>query len=107
MTFVKASFAHLMAIGTRGAYAGASNQTSASDFQTYILGKTSYGTCDADSFRYCYYAWTRNALAAEDKLLERGFECNIQDLSNVQGSPGFVYVCTKGQRAFMWTKKRA
>jgi len=106
MNFIRTKWSRLMAIGTRGAYAGGSNHTDLEDFMSYIIGKDSFGTGEPGDFHYCYYFRTANALEAEDRLLARGFEYNIQTLSNLQEGPGFAYVCTKGERVFLRLTKR-
>ena len=98
MEFIYVRIKDLMGLNPSNAYAGASNYTDEEDFRAYIKNKPYFGDCDADRFNYCYYAYTQNAWRAENQLLEQGFECNIQQSSNVQEEPGYVYVCTPRPR---------
>lgn len=102
MTFIKCSLKTLQTINAPNAYAGGSEATSLEQFKRYIRGKTSYGHGDPSRYRYCYYAYTRVAIEAEDALLQAGFEHNKHEWSNLKSNgEGYVYVCTYGQRLFV------
>lgn len=94
--FTKLSFADLESSSREHAstaYVGGSNRGTLGDFRAYIRAKGSKKLNREASF--CGWACTRNAKAAEDKLLLAcKDECptNTHRRSNAKPAPGFVYL---------------